>query len=72
MPFSPSHFNPDYPQCPQCGAGLTESSRIDSVRYEDKGLTLHVHICRVCGAATGYVVADEPKPNDPYVVKKIY
>ena len=69
--YQKSEFNPDYPQCPQCGAGLPESSRIDSIRYDDKDCTMHICICPNCGAATGYVLMDDPKPDDPYVVKKI-
>ncbi len=63
-------FDPMNPRCPDCGARLTEDSRISSKYYPDQRMTMYVHICR-CGAATGYVIKDDFDPSEGYKMHKI-
>lgn len=63
-------INPRDPRCPGCGRRLRNQPIIDTIRYDEQKLTMKIYAC-ICGAATGFVTPNEPKPDDPYVVKQI-
>lgn len=69
-----THFHPDHPTCPGCGASLTSSTLAETKVYDSPDYAqgkLFIHICASCRSAVGYFVEDQPKPDERYKVIEI-